>query len=109
VRKFSRTVEKGLFAGKTEFEHPTGITKRLDRLSEAGLFERRPDPDDRRSALVRLTQKGRAVVDRMLEAHVANEERLLRPFSPADRRALDTLLRRLLASLDSSATRSRTQ
>jgi DNA-binding MarR family transcriptional regulator len=86
-----------------------GITKRLDRLSEAGLVERRPDPDDRRSALVRLTQKGRAVVDRVLEAHVANEERLLRPLSPADRRALDTLLRRLLVSLDSSTTRSRTQ
>jgi DNA-binding MarR family transcriptional regulator len=78
-----------------------GITKRLDRLAEAGLVERRPDPDDRRGALVRLTRKGRAVIDRAVETHVANEERLLEPLSRADRRALDGLLRRLLAGLES--------
>jgi DNA-binding MarR family transcriptional regulator len=77
-----------------------GITKRLDRLVEAGLVERRPDPGDRRGTLVRLTPKGRAVVDGALEAHLANEERLLRPLGAADRRTLDRLLRRLLASTD---------
>ena len=79
-----------------------GITKRLDRLQEAGLVERRPNPDDRRGALVRLTRKGRAVIDGAFETHIANEERLLQPLSPADRGALDKLLRRLLADLDSS-------
>lgn len=77
-----------------------GITKRLDRLAEAGLVERRPDPGDRRGTLVRLTRKGRAVIDRALETHVANEERLLRPLAAADRRALDRLLRRLLSGLE---------
>jgi DNA-binding MarR family transcriptional regulator len=38
------------------------ITKRLDRLHEAGLVERRPDPDDRRGTLIRLTREGRAVI-----------------------------------------------
>jgi DNA-binding MarR family transcriptional regulator len=85
-----------------------GITKRLDRLAEAGLVERRPDAGDRRSSLVRLTRKGRAVVDLMLETHIANEEHLLRPLDPADRRTLDNLLRRLLAGLDSATTPSRT-
>ena len=64
-----------------------GITKRLDRLQEAGLVERRPNPDDRRGALVRLTRKGRAVIDGAFETHIANEERLLQPLSPADRGA----------------------
>jgi DNA-binding MarR family transcriptional regulator len=77
-----------------------GITKRLDRLAEAGLVERRPDPDDRRGTLVRLTRKGRTVIDRALEAHVANEERLLRVLAPADQKRLDRLLRRLLTGLD---------
>jgi DNA-binding MarR family transcriptional regulator len=77
-----------------------GVTKRLDRLAEAGLVERRPDPDDRRGTLVRLTRKGRAVVDRALEAHVANEERLLQPLGPADRKELDRLLRTLLTGLE---------
>jgi DNA-binding MarR family transcriptional regulator len=77
-----------------------GTTKRLDRLAEAGLVERRPDPCDRRGVLVRLTPRGRAIIDKAVEAHVANEERLLRSLGPADRRALDDLLRRLLADLE---------
>lgn len=77
-----------------------GMTKRLDRLAGAGLVERRADPGDRRGTLVRLTRRGKAVIDRALETHLANEERLLEGLSAADRRALDELLRRLLAALD---------
>jgi DNA-binding MarR family transcriptional regulator len=77
-----------------------GMTKRIDRLVEAGLVERRPDPADRRGVLVRLTPHGRSVVDKSLEAHVANEERLLRSLSPAERRTLDDLLQTLLADLE---------
>ena len=77
-----------------------GTTKRLDRLAEAGLVERRPDPDDRRGTLVRLTRRGRSVVDRAVEAHVKNEERLLQSLTRAEVRALDGLLRKLLAGLE---------
>ena len=77
-----------------------GMTKRLDRLAEAGLVERRPDPADRRGVLVRLTPRGREVVDRALADHVANEERLLGTLGASDRRALDNLLRKLLADLE---------
>jgi DNA-binding MarR family transcriptional regulator len=78
-----------------------GMTKRLDRLVEAGLIQRRPDPADRRGVLVGLTRRGRAVVDEALGPHVANEERLLRSLSRADRRALDDVLRTLLVDLES--------
>lgn len=78
-----------------------GITKRLDRLLEASLIERRSDPNDRRGALVRLTRKGRAVIDRALETHIASEEQLLKPLDRAERRTLDDLLRRLLGDLES--------
>ncbi len=77
-----------------------GMTKRLDRLDEAGLVRRRPDPADRRGTLVRLTRRGKAIIDTALETHVRNEERLLRSLTPADRRALDGLLRKLLAGLE---------
>jgi DNA-binding MarR family transcriptional regulator len=79
-----------------------GITKRLDRLAEAGLIERRPDPADRRGTLVRLTRKGRSAIDRALEAHLANEQRLLLALAPGDQRRLDRLLRRLLGSLEAA-------
>jgi DNA-binding MarR family transcriptional regulator len=80
-----------------------GMTKRLDRLVEAGLVERRADPADRRGVLVGLTPHGKAVVDRSLEAHVTNEEGLLRSLAPADCRTLDDLLRTLLADLEGEA------
>jgi len=76
-----------------------GMTKRLDRMAEAGLVERLPDPDDRRGTLVRLTPKGKRRIDRALERHIANEDRILRPLRPADRRELDRLLRLLLQEL----------
>jgi DNA-binding MarR family transcriptional regulator len=77
-----------------------GMTKRLDRLAEAGLVERRLDPDDRRGTLIRLTRQGKATIDKAIEAHLANEEELLRSLSSAQRHTLDELLRELLADLE---------
>ena len=77
-----------------------GMTKRLDRLAEAGLVERRPDPSDRRGVLVKLTPRGKTVIDNAVAAHLGNEERILRSLGAADRRALDGLLRTLLADLE---------
>lgn len=80
-----------------------GMTKRLDRLAEEGLVERMPDPRDRRGTMVRLTRLGKSVIDRAIEDHVANEERLLRPLTAAERNSLDALLRKLLAALEPAA------
>lgn len=80
-----------------------GTTKRLDRMVEAGLVERHPDPDDRRGTRVRLTERGRAAIDRAIEAHIANEEHLLAGLRPAKRRVLDDLLRELLDGLEKEA------
>jgi DNA-binding MarR family transcriptional regulator len=77
-----------------------GMTKRLDRMAETGLVERRADPADRRGTLVRLTRRGRSTIDKAVAAQLANEDRLLRSLSAADRRALDQLLRTLLADLE---------
>ena len=77
-----------------------GMTKRLDRLAEAGLVERRDDPTDRRGTRVRLTRPGKAVIDRAVEAHLVNKDHLLRSLTAADRRALDGLLRKLLLDLE---------
>lgn len=68
------------------------VTKRLDRLERAGLVERRVAPEDARSRTVSLTARGREVVDRMLEAHVANEHRLVAGLSDLERSRLTHLL-----------------
>lgn len=77
-----------------------GVTKRLDRLAEAGLVARRPDPDDRRGTLVRLTRQGKVSIDRAVEAHVTRQEALVSVLTPSERRTLDSLLRKLLVGLE---------
>jgi len=75
------------------------MTNRIDRLEEAGLVSRRPDLTDRRGTLVRLTQKGKALVDSATTNHVANEDRLLSGLSAREQVQLGELLRKLLLSL----------
>jgi len=77
----------------------SGTTKRLDRLEQAGLIERAPDPDDRRGTLISLTPKGRELIDRVSDAHLANEARLLASLTAAERKQLATLLRKLRLGL----------
>jgi DNA-binding MarR family transcriptional regulator len=77
-----------------------GTTKRLDRMAEAGLVERRPDPNDRRGILVRLTRKGTTLIDRAMPLHLVNQERLLEGLGQSDRRTLEALLRKLLNGLE---------
>ena len=79
---------------------PGGITSRLDRLERSELVRRRHDPGDRRVIEVELTPKARRLVDRLLPAHVENEERLLASLTKSERRDLDRLLGKLLASLE---------
>jgi DNA-binding MarR family transcriptional regulator len=78
----------------------SGMTKRLDRMEEAGLIERRPDPNDRRGTLVRLTRRGKNVIDRAVETHLDNEERLLGVLTAGERRTLDRVLKSLLIELE---------
>ena len=79
----------------------SGTTKRLDRLEQAGLVARTPDPHDRRGTLITLTAAGRELVDAASEAHIANEHRLLGALSEAERQRLADLLRKLLLGLPS--------
>jgi DNA-binding MarR family transcriptional regulator len=77
------------------------MTYRLDRLEQAALVQRIPDPSDRRGTLIQLTTKGFAVIDTAVEAHVANLNRLLSGLEEPEREALAQLLRKLLISLES--------
>ena len=77
----------------------SGTTKRLDRLEQAGLIVRGPDPADRRGTLITLTAAGRRLIDSVTEAHMANEQRLLSALSEAERTRLADLLRKLQLGL----------
>ncbi len=72
-----------------------GMTGRVDKLEAQGFVERRRDPDDRRSEPITLTKAGRRLFDAALVDYLAAEEQLFAGLSEAQRRQLDSLLRRL--------------
>jgi DNA-binding MarR family transcriptional regulator len=76
------------------------MTNRIDRLEQAALVARHPDPQDRRGVLVRLTAAGCARVDSALADLLTSERMLLHPISAHSRQTLADLLRALLAPLD---------
>src|SRR4051794_21399533 len=78
------------------------ISVRIDRLVEEGLVIRRPDPDSGRSTLITLTPRGRELFERVVPAHLANEERLLAALSAEERETLAGLLRKLLVEFEGS-------
>lgn len=77
-----------------------GLTPALDRLQQRNWIERTPNPNDRRSMLVRLTPAGKELIDTAMEAHVAAEHDLVRHLDPTQQRELVTLLRELLVSVE---------
>lgn len=76
------------------------MTNRLHRLEHAGLIERVADPGDGRAMLVRLTPRGRELVDRVAAAHMANEQRLLEPLNQRECHELAAHLRKLARSFE---------
>jgi len=75
------------------------ITNRIDRLVAKELVTRETDAANRRSVLVTLTDRGRALVDDILVDHVDNETQMLSSLSPAEQERLVGLLRKLLIGL----------
>lgn len=54
-----------------------GMTKQLDRLAAAGHVTRIPNPDDRRSNIVQLTNSARRLIDIALKDHLQAETTLV--------------------------------
>ena len=74
-------------------------TRILRGLLDAGLIERRPDPDDGRSALVETTERGRKLLTRLRSRKHAYLSRRLDGLEPDELDTLDRaagILERLL-------------
>jgi DNA-binding MarR family transcriptional regulator len=76
------------------------MTHRIDRLEQAELVQRIPDLSDRRGTQIKLTDKGFAIIEKAVEAHVVNEHRLLSILETSEREAITQLLRKLLVSFE---------
>jgi len=76
------------------------MTSRLDHLEREGLVRRFRDPDDRRSVLVELTEKGRRRHDQAIGVQAEKEALLARALSDAEMEQLNSLLRRVMITLE---------
>lgn len=79
---------------------PPGITKRLDLLEARKLIVRLPGAKDRRTQVIRLTQRGRRVHDDIARHNFADHYAALFAMSTTDREQLNAHLRRLLRDLE---------
>jgi DNA-binding MarR family transcriptional regulator len=70
----------------------------VDHLEEAGLLERRPDPEDRRVRGLYLTRKGRGVLDKASKIAIDYETRLCAGINREEREQLIDLLQKLQES-----------
>ncbi|MBO1336189.1 MarR family winged helix-turn-helix transcriptional regulator [Streptomyces sp. VRA16 Mangrove soil] len=74
---------------------PSAIVGLVDDLEKAGFAERRPSPDDRRSRVVVLTDKGRDFLRDTDEAGLRVTGELLAPLDAGERETLHSLLLRI--------------
>ena len=76
------------------------MTNRIDQLVKAGLVARIHNPRDGRSVIISLTDKGFAIVEAAVTAHVETLARLTSGLSRTEREALNNLLARFLRGFE---------
>ena len=71
------------------------MTAAVDRLEEKGLLLRTPSPRDRRAKILRLSPKGRSVVEAAFTRHAADLEAAMAVLGQREKRQLHDLLKKV--------------
>jgi DNA-binding MarR family transcriptional regulator len=77
------------------------LTPPTQRLERDGLIVRKPDPGDRRAALLHVTRRGHATLSRLHTARAVMFDEILSEWSERDRRQAVKVLTHLALQLDS--------
>ncbi len=78
---------------------PATVSKLLDAMESQELISRRTKPGDRRSLYIYLTPKGSAVAAQVGKCFQQVENRVLRDFSPEERKEFFSYLKRMQKTL----------
>ncbi|MEU5051228.1 MarR family transcriptional regulator [Streptomyces sp. NPDC021096] len=89
------TLSAGAFA-KAAMVSPGAITNRMDRLEDKGLVERIRDRADRRSVQIRLTERGKSLIDEAIVAHLRDYDEILSVLTPEEYGHIASGLRKIL-------------
>ncbi len=77
------------------------ISQAVDRVEQAGLVKRTPDPNDRRKVLVSLSKKGARFADEALAAYNDTRKRVFKRLNNDELDSIDDAITTLLGALDS--------
>ena len=89
---------QGYYAERLEVE-PITLCRMVDRLEEASMVERRPDPADRRAWQLHLTDKSRKIVEKLQQRVDSLVEDMLDGLTSAERSEFARLLKLVGANL----------
>lgn len=98
---------QGFYAEQLEVE-PITLCRMVDRLEEASMVERRPDPADRRAWRLHLTGKSRKVVEKLQQRVDSLVEDMLDGLTSAERLEFARLLNVVGANLSERRELART-
>jgi DNA-binding MarR family transcriptional regulator len=76
------------------------MTNRLDRLEQAGLIRRLPDPDDRRGVVVELSDHGLDTYRKAVGVQAEKEALVTAALNQREKTQLNRLLRRLMLEFE---------
>ena len=72
----------------------------IARLEQLGVIERSENPQDLRAAILELTRRGRAMVERLTPVYEEWRKELVRDHSERDVQTLTRAINRLIAQLE---------
>ncbi|HEY8372358.1 MAG TPA: MarR family transcriptional regulator [Pseudonocardiaceae bacterium] len=81
---------------------PSTVSRQVAHLVQAGLVERRADPEDGRATLLVVTEAGHARLERGQQLRVRAFAHILRDWSPAERRRFVELFERFVSDFERS-------
>ena len=91
-------INQGMLADRLEVE-PITLSRMVDRMQDAGLLERRADPDDRRAWKLYLSDNATPLIAELRTLGEILSDEALEGISDAERDALTDLLGRVRCNL----------
>ena len=70
------------------------ITVVIKNLEKDGLIKKNPDPEDKRSTIISITDKGKEVIESILPNHIHNIERIFSVLTDEEKVTLKNILKK---------------
>ena len=70
------------------------ITVVIKDLEKEGLIEKKPDPNDKRSCIISLTEEGKKIIEDILPNHIKNIKEIFEVLTDEEKNTLKTILKK---------------